>query len=72
MKRFIVSYCAGCCGYGWEKEYDEIQHIKKLIRTIERNQSITVYDNKIDKIVYYKEILEDRPFINLLYQFYKI
>lgn len=65
-KKYYVSYTSGPTGYGWEREYDRLDEFEDFIRGISRTAYIFVYDNELGETIYRKDILDDKPTIDLL------
>lgn len=70
-KKYVLDYGHGSTGYGWQKEYDTLDEFESFVDAMEHeyNASIQVWDNEIQKFIYWKDILTYRPRIDMLHDF---
>lgn len=68
MKKYSVSYVAGSTGYGWENEYDRIDEFEDFVNEIrnEYTARLLVWDNEIEKFIFWKDCLTYKCKIDLL------
>lgn len=71
MKKYSVSYVAGSTGYGWEHEYDRIDEFEDFVNEIrdEYTARLLVWDNEIEKFIFWKDCLTYKCKIDLLHSY---
>ena len=68
-KKYTVMYCSGSTGYGWEKEYDRLDEFEEFVDHIrdEYTAKLWVWDDTLQKFIFWKDFLEYKPSIDLLH-----
>ena len=67
-KKYTVKYCSGSTGYGWEKQYDRLDEFEDFIDEMRGDYTarIIVWDETLQKIIFWKDCLSVNPRIDLL------
>ena len=68
MKTYKVEVVIGCTGGGFRYETDLLKEVEKTIAEYSKDpiNGITVYDEKIQDFIFWKDALCYKPSINLL------
>jgi hypothetical protein len=66
MSRYILSYCSGATGYGWEREVDRLDEIEPYINEKRRDYtaSVTLWDESRKDFIFWKNVLTHEPSID--------
>ncbi len=67
-KNFVIEYCSGSTGYGWEEKVNTLPEVKDTISGVIKNYTahVTVYSHKHNGFIYWKDCLQHNPSINLI------
>lgn len=70
-KKYVVSYCSGATGYGWDKEYDRLEDFEDFINEKRKDYTakVTVFDNTLKKFIFWKNTLTYNIKIDMLHNF---
>lgn len=68
-KKYAVSYVAGATGYGWEEEFDRLDEFEGFVDEMRHEASayVIVWDNEIQKFIFWKECLTCKIKIDMLH-----
>lgn len=68
-KKYIVSYQSGATGYGWEEKHDRLEQFEAFIDEMrhEYTACVTVWDNKLEDFIFWKDALCRTPKIDKLH-----
>ena len=69
---YTVSYTSGPTGFGWDQEVNTIEEVKYLIECLRKEYTamVTVYSEKHEDFIFYKECLHYKPEIDYIYTAY--
>lgn len=67
-KKYVVNYCSGSTGYGWQKEYDRLDEFEDFVDSIrhEYTASLWVWDESVQSFIFWKDCLEYKPRVDKL------
>ena len=70
-KKYVVSYCSGATGYGWEAEHDRLDEFESFIDEMrhEYTARVTVWDSTLKEFIFYKRALSSNPETDMLRSF---
>lgn len=71
MKKYTLTYVSGATCFGWEKEYDRIEEFESFVDEMraEYTASVTVWDNEIQKFIYWKNCLTYKAKVDMLHSY---
>lgn len=63
VKKYSVEYCSGATGFGWEKEYDQLDEFEDFINEMrgEYTACVSVFDYSRRKFIFLKRALTYKP-----------
>lgn len=72
-KKYVLDYAQGSTGYGWQKEYDTIDEFEWFVDEMrhEYTASVQVWDNELQKFIYWKDVLTYKPRIDMLHDLFR-
>ena len=71
MAKYTVTYTSGSTGYGWTEEYDRLADFEYFVDQMrdEYTAYITVFDNRLEEFIFWKDCLTFKPRIDMLHEF---
>lgn len=72
-KKYVVDYVSGSTGYGWQHEYDRLDEFEDFVERMIHNYtaSVRVWDNDIQKFIFWKDCLNYKPSIDMLHDYFR-